>query len=827
MSPAKFLSTFVVTFLLVFFSVARAADVAAIYNSAGDVPITASAYTAAGNSVSFTLNFAPATGSSLTVVKNTGTTFINGQFDDLAQGQTVILPYLGVNYRFVANYYGGSGRDLVLQWANVRPYAWGTNAFGALGNGSTAMSADPVPVDVSGVLSGKTIVALATGVGQSLALCADGTLAQWGLEVGSAGNQETTVPIDISNSGDLAGKHVIAIAAGAFHNLALCSDGTLISWGDNSKGQLGYPTSTTPTPHAMNNSGPLAGKTVIAIAAGAYHSLALCSDGSIFAWGYNYNGQLGNGNADTGDQYAPVQTVSSGALAGKTVTAIASGQYHSMALCSDGTLFTWGDNENGQLGSGTLGISREPVAVATDGVLAGKTVVAMAGGEIHSIALCSDGTLATWGQNLYGALGNQTSSWTDVPSAVDTSGALHDRVPVAITSGFHYNLVRCSDGTLVVWGQKMDPNNTQAYDPLPVVLDSSMLALGESWTAVVAGSDSLDNLALVAAPISPIEILTQAATGVTAMGATLNGAVNANNVDSQVFFEFGTDTNYGTQVAAAPALVTGSSNTAISATLTNLPSGVTYHYRAKRINTLGTIVGDDFTFTTPENLSTLSSLALSMGQLSPAFSSTALFYLAEVPNTTTSITVTPTATLGNASLSINLTPVSSGATSAPIDLQIGYNAIAIDVTSPDGTTQTHYSILVRRLTSLESWRLSNFGTSANSGNAADQVDFDGDGIPNLVEYAFGFDPKIPNSWQSPQPVINGNSASISFTVPEGRDDIVYGVQTTNRLGIITLWVDAPCTRSGNTFTCTVPIDGNTSIFFRLIVTESVTDIFNL
>ena len=104
---------------------ARAAVVDATWNSATDVPVTAATYTATGNTVNFTLNHAPATGANLTVVKNTTLPFIQGSFGNLAQGQQVALTYAGINYNFVANYYGGTGNDLVLQWANTRPVAWG------------------------------------------------------------------------------------------------------------------------------------------------------------------------------------------------------------------------------------------------------------------------------------------------------------------------------------------------------------------------------------------------------------------------------------------------------------------------------------------------------------------------------------------------------------------------------------------------------------------------------------------------------------------------------------------------------------------------------
>ena len=104
-------------------SLASAAILNAVFNSATDVPVTANGYTAASNTVSFTLNFAPATGTDLLVVDNTALDFIIGTFDNLTQGQAVALSYGGVTYRFVANYYGGSGNDLVLVWASSRVFA--------------------------------------------------------------------------------------------------------------------------------------------------------------------------------------------------------------------------------------------------------------------------------------------------------------------------------------------------------------------------------------------------------------------------------------------------------------------------------------------------------------------------------------------------------------------------------------------------------------------------------------------------------------------------------------------------------------------------------
>ena len=380
-----------------------ATTVEANLTSLATIPVTASSYTAGGNDVQISLGFAPATGACLTVIKNTGPAFIDGQFTNLAQGQTVTLSYDGVPYIFVANYYGGSGNDLVLQWKVTSPSAWGSDYSGQLGNGSTNNNSFPDQVIQSGVLAGKTITTMAAGHTHSLALCSDGILAAWGcngygqLGNGSSGNLSSS-PVLVNQSGVLAGKTIIAVAAGTDHSLTLCSDGTLAAWGRNSLGQLGNgSTSNNSSPVLVNQSGVLAGKTVIAVAAGTDHSLALCSDGTLAAWDRNSFGQLGNGS--TSNNSSPVLVNQSGVLAGKTIIAIATGDNHCLALCSDGTLAAWGYNYSGQLGNGSTSNNSSPVLVNQSAVLAGKTITAISAGAHHNLAMCSDGTLAVWGYN--------------------------------------------------------------------------------------------------------------------------------------------------------------------------------------------------------------------------------------------------------------------------------------------------------------------------------------------------------------------------------------------------------------------------------------------
>ena len=521
-------------------TIATADTVNAVYYSATDVPVTTNSYTASGNTVYFALNFVPPTGADLMVVKCTNLTFINGTFDNLTNGQPVALSYGGVVYNFVANYYGGSGNDLVLAWANNRAYAWGRNIYWQLGCGTTSTTnhLQPVPVATTcpggnTALSGKTVLAVAGGLGHSLALCSDGSVAAWGLynTEGELGNNDphhngSYFPVAVNTDSGISalyGKRVVAIAVGQLHSLALCSDGTVVAWGYNSDGELGDNTQINRyVPVAVNtNAGvsALYGKTVIAIAAGEAHSLALCSDGTVVAWGYNASGQLGD-NTQT-NRYVPVavnRAPGVSALYGKTVVALAAGMFHSVALCSNGMVAAWG--EGGLLGDNTQTSHSVPVAVVTNSgfsALYGKTVVAIASGILHTMALCSDGTVATWGENDYGQLGNNTTTTHNAPVAVSTVtglSVLSNKTVVAITSGDYHSVALCSDGSVADWGYNYDGelgDNSTTNRLAPVAVTTIPLVAGQSFSRVGMGRMAAHTLAVVAEP--PV-------TGITLTSAT-------------------------------------------------------------------------------------------------------------------------------------------------------------------------------------------------------------------------------------------------------------------------------------------------------------------
>jgi alpha-tubulin suppressor-like RCC1 family protein len=257
---------------------------------------------------------------------------------------------------------------------------------------------------------------------------AAGGVAVWG-EI-----NRSDVPVALDQSGVLSGKTVTALSAGNLFYVALCSDGTLAAWGRNAEGELGNGTTTdSSVPVQVDQSGVLRGKTVTGVSAAGYFCLALCSDGTVAAWGFNGDGELGDGA--TVDSKVPVLVDRTGVLSGKTVTAVSTRNGSSLALCSDGTLAAWGYNGQGELGNGTTTTNRVPVLVDRTGVLSGKTVTAVSAGWQFSLALCSDGTIAAWGGNQEGELGNGATADSSVPVLVDQSGVLSCKTVNAISDG--------------------------------------------------------------------------------------------------------------------------------------------------------------------------------------------------------------------------------------------------------------------------------------------------------------------------------------------------------------------------------------------------------
>nr|WP_028183229.1 chromosome condensation regulator RCC1 [Salinispora arenicola] len=250
--------------------------------------------------------------------------------------------------------------------------AWGDNNGGELGDGTTTDRLTPVAVDLP---ADTTVTAVAAGHDHSLAVTSAGTALAWGDnrfgQLGDGTTTDSTTPVEVSLP---MGVTITAIAAGDDHSYAVTSAGTALAWSDNDRGELGDGTTTrssTPIPVDL----PV-NTTVTAVAGGIGHGLALTSGGTVLAWGLNSDGQLGDGT--TTDSSAPVEV---SLPASTAVTAVAAGSLHNLAVTAGGTALAWGNNSDGRLGDGTSTNSSAPVEVSLP---AGTAVTA---GAAHSMAL--------------------------------------------------------------------------------------------------------------------------------------------------------------------------------------------------------------------------------------------------------------------------------------------------------------------------------------------------------------------------------------------------------------------------------------------------------
>lgn len=266
----------------------------------------------------------------------------------------------------------GKGHSLAVG-ADGTVWAWGRNSQGQLGNHSQRDST--LPVRVWGL---SEVTAVAAGGAYSLALKSDGTVWAWGAnhhgQLGVGSVTYTDLPFQVSGLSD-----VVALAAGLQHSLALKFDGTVWAWGMNHDGGLGIGTSLeSGVPVQVPGLRHMA-----AISAGDEASLALKADGTVWAWGWNAAGELGNGT-NTGS-YVPVQVLGLSRVAAISMSFVVAG--HGLALRTDGTVWAWGYNAKGQLGDGTTTNCNLPVLVS--GL---EGVIAIAAGGLHSLAVTAAGS---------------------------------------------------------------------------------------------------------------------------------------------------------------------------------------------------------------------------------------------------------------------------------------------------------------------------------------------------------------------------------------------------------------------------------------------------
>ena len=349
--------------------------------------------------------------------------------------------------------------------------SWGINDSGQLGDGSLAER------NLFGAVSELTsgVVQVSAGGGYGLAITSGGTLWAWGAnehgQLGIGTTTQLTTPIQVTS---LSG--VRQVAAGFDHSLAVRSDGTVWAWGANDFGQLGIGVTGTPRLTPVEVPG-LTG--VTKIAAGFDFSLALRSDGTVWAWGTGGLGQLGNGSMASSP--APVQVSIS------QVTSIAAGEDAAYAIRSTtagATLWAWGGNESGDLGDGSQAPHSTPEQVT--GI---ADIAQVSAGNEFTVALVTNGSVWGWGDDQLGQLGN-TPTHNLVARPIETVGG--GSGITALSAGEVHVLALTSGGGVIAWGDNSegelgDGNNAPVVGLVHVtgLSGASQVAAGSDFSLAV------------------------------------------------------------------------------------------------------------------------------------------------------------------------------------------------------------------------------------------------------------------------------------------------------------------------------------------------------
>jgi hypothetical protein len=492
-----------------------------------------------GATVRYTRDGSEPTDTSTAVPSNGELILIQSQAMRFRAFKTGMTPSDTVNgvYYITGQLAGGSNHSLALK-GNGEVWAWGNNGFGQLGDGTTTQRLAPVLVMTDAI-------EIAAGTSYSAAIKSDGTVWTWGLNTSSQlGRTGTT---NVPGQVDMGGLTVAHIAAGGVHMLAVSPAGEVRAWGGNTVAQLGIggAGASAGTPVAVLQAAATPLTNVATVAAGAYHSLALRTDGTVVAWGANSNGQLGDGTTTT-RSFA----TSTSSLSGVTSIATSSSAESSYAYkASTKQIYGWGNNTNSQLGDGTTTDRHSPIVISTgsreisaggshfafvgtEGRLWGtgfnvqrqlgdmtttnrmtpvksrvaETIATTGQGNQHSLAATADGRVWVTGQNLNGQLGLGTGTIPLVPTAIPTPSPGF-RLFESFTSGADPDFMMDVDGD----GLRLIDEMIAGTDPFNRdtngngLDDGAEVDLGYGPTATDTDGDSVSNDAEILAGTDPFK----------------------------------------------------------------------------------------------------------------------------------------------------------------------------------------------------------------------------------------------------------------------------------------------------------------------------------
>lgn len=334
---------------------------------------------------------------------------------------------------------------------------WGDDTQGQTGTGGTAdggLHLEPQAVGIDDA------TAIASGKSHTCVVRRGGAISCWGYNLdGQLGNGETntksSVPVSVTGL-----TNAVDVAAGGNFTCALRSGGSVACWGGNGSGQLGDGTkSTRAAPTSVRDL-----TDAVAISAGEAHACAVRSGGTVACWGDGFNGQLGNGSAPSESQ-TPVDVPSL-----TDVATVAAAERSTCALKRDGTVFCWGANERGQLGSGVANTTPNPSPIVVSGL---DDAIALWAGASHACAVRRAGVVVCWGAGSSGQLGDgllREDASTATPSPVTVSGITN---AIGVGTGGAHSCAPNRVGAILCWGandrgQLGDGTQARQFSPVSV-----------------------------------------------------------------------------------------------------------------------------------------------------------------------------------------------------------------------------------------------------------------------------------------------------------------------------------------------------------------------
>jgi alpha-tubulin suppressor-like RCC1 family protein len=400
----------------------------------------------------------------------------------------------------VVSVWGGARGTIILK-SDGTVWTWGANFDGKLGLGETNDVRMLTPVEVQDAGNAgffNSVKAIMGGEIHNVALKSDGTVWCWGWnsfgQLGNGTTNDSWVPTQAGLAAVPPMTNVVKLGGRPYFTLAEKADGTIWAWGMNQFGQMGNGTLTpfgsppNSVPVMVSNSlpgGPING--ALQITCGYQFGAALATNGTVWVWGSGSHGEQGTGA--TTANYTPVP------VPGLTnITQISAGWFHILARKSDGTAWAWGNNSSGEVGDGATNNDFTPVQV-----LNVSNIVAVSGGDGHSSALAADGTIWKWGRNDVGELGMNSADTNAHPLAVkiptDKFDNLFSNVVMMAARDYH-NIAVKADGSVWMWGandqgQCGDGTQHDAWRPVPVVGLGARVPLPLN---VAAGSPGFANL---------------------------------------------------------------------------------------------------------------------------------------------------------------------------------------------------------------------------------------------------------------------------------------------------------------------------------------------